>query len=174
LDARGRPRRIRIGVIADTHGLLRPEAKAFLRGADHILHAGDIGDAGVLDELRSIAELCAVRGNNDTGTWAASLPQALAVEIGEVAIYLIHETAELAVHPAPAGTRVLISGHSHKPLLENRGPTLCMNPGSAGRRRFKLPVAIGEIEIEAAGIEARIIDLASQAVLAHALATVRP
>ena len=161
-------------MIADTHGLLRPEAKAFLRGADHILHAGDVGDAGILDELRSIAGLWAVRGNNDTGTWAASLPQSLAVEIGEVAIYLIHEVAELGVRPAPDGTRVLISGHSHKPLLENRGCTLCMNPGSAGPRRFKLPIAIGEIEIAVPRIEARIIDLASHTVLAHTLTSVDP
>jgi len=172
-DDRGTPRKIRIGVIADTHGLLRPEAKAFLKGADRILHAGDVGDARILDELRSIAQLCAVRGNNDTGTWAASLPQTLAVDIGEVPIYLIHEVAELGIRPAPDGTRVLICGHSHKPLLENRGGTLYMNPGSAGRRRFKLPIAIGEIEIEAAGIEARIIDLASHTVLARAVASRR-
>jgi uncharacterized protein len=171
-DPHGTPRNIRIGVIADTHGLLRPEAQAFLRGADHIVHAGDIGNALILEDLRSIAELSAVRGNNDSGAWAARLPQSLAIHIGALPIYLIHDRAELAARPPPNGTRVVISGHSHKPLLESRDGRLFMNPGSAGRRRFKLPIAIGELHIEASGvearlIEARVIDLASQAVLAH-------
>jgi uncharacterized protein len=172
LDPRGTPRNIRIGVIADTHGLLRPEAQAFLRGADHIVHAGDIGNALILEHLRSIAELSAVRGNNDSGAWAARLPQSLAIHIGALPIYLIHDRAELSARPPPNGTCVVISGHSHKPLLESRDGRLFMNPGSAGRRRFKLPIAIGELHIEASGvearlIEARVIDLASQAVLAH-------
>jgi putative phosphoesterase len=166
------PRNIRIGVIADTHGLLRPEAQAFLRGADHIVHAGDIGNALILEDLRSIAELSAVRGNNDSGAWAVRLPHSLAIHIGAVPIYLIHDRAELRVRPPPDGTRVVISGHSHQPLLESCDGRLFMNPGSAGRRRFKLPIAIGEIRIEASSvgaraIEARVIDLASQAVLAH-------
>lgn len=169
-------------MIADTHGLLRPEAQAFLRGADHIVHAGDIGNPLILEDLRSIAELSAVRGNNDSGAWAASLPHSLAIHIGAVPIYLIHDRAELRVRPPPVGTRVVISGHSHQPLLESRDGRLFMNPGSAGRRRFRLPIAIGEIRIEtsrvearaigappieARVIEARIIDLASQAVLGH-------
>ena len=181
-DPRGRPRNIRIGVIADTHGLLRPEAQAFLRGADHIVHAGDIGNALILKELRSIAELSAVRGNNDSGAWAASLPHSLAIHIGAVPIYLIHDRTELRARPPPNGTLVVISGHSHQPLLESRDGLLFMNPGSAGRRRFKLPIAIGEIRIEASSvearaiearviearvIEARVIDLTSQAVLAR-------
>jgi putative phosphoesterase len=165
-------RNIRIGVIADTHGLLRPEALAFLRGADHIVHAGDIGNALIIEDLRAIAEFSAVRGNNDSGAWAESLPHRLAMHIGAVAIYLIHDRAELRVRPPPDGTQVVISGHSHQPLLESRDGRLFMNPGSAGRRRFKLPIAIGEIRIEASNIEApaieaRIIDLVSQAVLAH-------
>ena len=169
-------------MIADTHGLLRPEAQAFLQGADHIVHAGDIGNAVIMEDLRAIAELSAVRGNNDSGAWAASLPHSLAIHIGAVPIYLIHDRAELRVRPPPDGTRVVISGHSHRPLLESRDGRLFMNPGSAGRRRFKLPIAIGEIRIEASSlagarergaphrdpiIEARVIDLASQAVLAH-------
>jgi putative phosphoesterase len=185
---------VRIGVIADTHGLLRPEALAFLRGADHIVHAGDIGGAHIMEDLRAIAELSAVRGNNDAGAWAANLPHSLAIRIGAVPIYLIHDRTELRVRPPPEGTCVVICGHSHRPLLESRDGRLFMNPGSAGRRRFKLPISIGEIRIEtssgeagageagaiepraieagaAAGeariIEARIIDLASQAVLAH-------
>jgi uncharacterized protein len=178
------PPTIRIGVIADTHGLLRPEAEAFLRGADHILHAGDIGNPSILQNLRMIAELCAVRGNNDTGEWAASLAHALAIDIGGVPIYLIHDRAELRSRLPPEGTCVVVCGHSHRPLLEVRDGRLLMNPGSAGRRRFKLPISIGEIRIEAPNsaietpnsaahtstpriIEARIIDLISQAVLAH-------
>jgi putative phosphoesterase len=171
-DPRGTPRNIRIGVIADTHGLLRPEAQAFLRGADHIVHAGDIGSALILEDLRSVAELSAVRGNNDSGAWAARLPHSLAIHIGAVPIYVIHDRAELRVRPPPDGTRVVISGHSHQPLLESRDGRLFMNPGSAGRRRFKLPISIGEIRIETSSVEARaieacVIDLASQTVLAH-------
>jgi putative phosphoesterase len=191
------PRNVRIGVIADTHGLLRPEALEFLQGADHILHAGDIGGARILEDLRAIAELSAVRGNNDAGAWAASLPHSLAIDLGAVTIYLIHDRTELRVRPPPDGTCVVISGHSHRPLLESRDGRLFMNPGSAGRRRFKLPISIGEIRIETSSgetgargagaieagaigagaieagaiqariIEARIIELASQAVLAH-------
>jgi uncharacterized protein len=169
----GIPRRnFRIGVIADTHGLLRPEAQAFLRGADHIVHAGDIGNALILEDLRAIAELSAVRGNNDVGTWAAGLPQRLAICIGALPVYLLHDRAELRECPPPDGTRVVIAGHSHQPLLERLDGRLFINPGSAGRRRFKLPIAIGEIRIEAKDrderlIEARVIDLASQAVLAQ-------
>jgi hypothetical protein len=128
--------------------LLRPEALAFLRGADHIVHAGDIGGAHIIEDLRAIAELSAVRGNNDAGAWAASLPHSLTIPIGAVSIYLIHDRAELRVRPPPDGTCVVTSGHSHRPLLESRDGLLFMNPGSAGRRQFKLPISIGEIRIE--------------------------
>jgi uncharacterized protein len=158
---------LRIGVIADTHGLLRPEAAAFLSGADQIAHAGDIGDHDVLEQLRSIAPLAAVRGNNDGGAWAADLPETLCVELGGVACYLIHDRSELRAHPAPLGTQLVIAGHSHRPLLESQDGVLYMNPGSAGRRRFKLPIAIGEVLVDGAGIEARIVDLESRRMIAE-------
>jgi len=157
---------MRIGVIADTHGLLRPEASSFLRGADHIVHAGDIGAAAILAELAVLAPVLAVRGNNDVGAWAARLPEALAVELDGLECYVIHDRSDLSRHPAPSGTQVVLMGHSHRPLLQAEGGTLYMNPGSAGRRRFKLPIAIGEVLIEERAIEARIIDLASRQLLA--------
>jgi uncharacterized protein len=164
---------LRIGVIADTHGLLRPEAAVFLRSADHIAHAGDIGDPAILEELRSIAPLSAVRGNNDSGAWAVDLAETCCVQIGGVACYVIHDRSALHAHPAPEGTQLVITGHSHRPLLESHDGVLFMNPGSAGRRRFNLPIAIGEVLVDAAGIEARITDLISRRVIAE-LKYVRP
>lgn len=144
------PKPARIGLISDTHGLLRPEAKAFLRGCDAIVHAGDIGNASVLEELSALAPLTAVRGNNDIGAWAEGLPETAQLRVGELLIHVLHDVAQLEL---PAGVRVVVSGHSHKPSVLVRDDILYVNPGSAGPRRFKLPVAVAEVIV--AGREAR-------------------
>ena len=153
---------MRIGLISDTHGLIRGEALRALAGCDHIIHAGDIVKPEILDELRRIAPLTAVRGNNDRGTWANSLPEYDVVEFGAVSIYVRHDQAELDIDPRAAGMRVLVFGHSHKPMIEERDGVLLVNPGSAGPRRFKLPIAVGQLLIEGSRVEARIIELAVQ------------
>jgi putative phosphoesterase len=133
---------VNIGVIADTHGLLRPEALAALEGCDHLIHAGDIGKPEILDRLSAIAPLSVVRGNNDRGhPWADSLPDHQVLQLAGLIIYLTHEMADVP-SPLPPGTSVVITGHSHKPLVEQRGEVLFINPGSAGPRRFKLPVSV--------------------------------
>ena len=138
---------MRIGLVSDTHGLLRPEALAWLRGCDHILHAGDIGDPAILDALRALAPLDAVRGNNDRGDWAAALPETLTLAIEGVRVHLLHDLAELAIDPAAQSVQVVVSGHSHKPLVQQRDGVVYVNPGSAGPRRFKLPIAAGELRV---------------------------
>lgn len=148
-----------IGVISDTHGLLRPEAVRALRGSDHIIHAGDVGDAGILDELKAIAPLTVIRGNIDKGAWARRLPQTEVVELAGVSIYVVHNLAELDLKPEAAGFRIVIFGHSHMPNQETRGGVLYFNPGSAGRRRFKLPVTIGRLNIDEGTIEGEIVRL---------------
>lgn len=153
----------RVGLIADTHGLLRPEAKAFLTGSDHILHAGDIGDQSIVRDLRAIAPTSLVRGNNDTAPWAYELPESLELSFGELKLCLIHDRAAL---PAPGQAHIVITGHSHKPTLKETDGCLYINPGSAGPRRFKLPVALGDLRIEGRQAEARIVDLASRNPLA--------
>lgn len=155
---------VRVGLIADTHGLWRPEARAFLEGSHRILHAGDIGAASVLAELRQLAPLAAVRGNNDTQAWAARIPEMRSVRIGGVRMHLLHDRAALRASgsvPAPrAGApRIIITGHSHQPLIESGEGVLFVNPGSAGPRRFKLPVTAGEIEIRADCVLVSIVDL---------------
>jgi uncharacterized protein len=152
---------IRIGLISDTHGLLRPEAKAFLAGSDVIIHAGDIGDAGILTELQRIAPVTAVRGNNDTGAWAETLNETALMRVGDSVIYAIHDLARLGIEPSATGIRAVVSGHSHKPRVEERGGVLFVNPGSAGPRRFRLPIAAGEIIVDGAAISARTVELAS-------------
>lgn len=147
---------IKIGLISDTHNLLRPEAKRALAGVDRILHAGDICGAEVLDELRAIAPVAAVRGNGDHGFWAESIPVTEAIEIGGVAIYMLHNLGELDLDPHAAGFHVVISGHSHRPLIERKGGVLFVNPGSAGPRRFTLPVSLGYIEIVQGKISAKL------------------
>lgn len=146
----------RIGLISDTHGLLRPEATSFLRGCDHIIHGGDIGNPDILDELAVLAPLTAVRGNNDHGAWAERLAETQIVKIGEVLIYVIHDLARLAIDPRAAGVRAIVSGHSHAPGVTRRDEVLYINPGSAGRRRFKLPIALGELVVEGHSLSARI------------------
>jgi hypothetical protein len=150
---------IRIGLISDTHGLLRPEAKAFLSGSDVIIHAGDIGNASILTELQMIAPVTAVRGNNDSGAWAETLNETELMRAGDFAIYTIHDLARLGIEPSTAGIRAVVSGHSHKPRVEERGGVLFVNPGSAGPRRFTLPIAVGEIIVHGARISARIVEL---------------
>lgn len=152
-------RHLRVGVLSDTHGLLRPEVRAFVMGCDYILHGGDVGGADVLDELGAIAPVVAVRGNNDKGWWAARLRETELIRVGEVFVYIIHNIGELDIDPAAAGVRVVVSGHSHKPMIEERGEILFVNPGSCGRRRFKLPVAVGEILVSGSEVKARTLEL---------------
>jgi putative phosphoesterase len=138
------------GVISDTHGLLRPEALAALRGVDCILHAGDIGGQEILDGLAHVAPVYAIRGNNDVGhVWAADLPDTRSVVLAGVPIFLIHDVKELRARMLPSDVRVVVSGHSHVPKAEIRQGVLYLNPGSAGPRRFKLPVCVALLRIEA-------------------------
>jgi len=153
---------MRIGVISDTHSLLRPEAIAALRGSDRVLHAGDVGDPGILDRLRELAPVTAVRGNVDRGPWAAALPETELVEIEGLSIYLIHDLGQLDLKPEAAGIRVVIYGHSHQPKIEEKNGVLFFNPGSAGPRRFHLPMSLGVLEINVGKIQARLINLEVQ------------
>jgi uncharacterized protein len=153
---------MRIGVISDTHGLLRPEAIAALRGSNRILHAGDVGDPGILDRLRELAPVTAVRGNVDRGLWAAPLPETELLEIEDFSIYLIHDLGQLDLKPEAAGIRVVIYGHSHQPKIDEKNGVLFFNPGSAGPRRFRLPVSIGVLEINARDIQEHLINLEVQ------------
>ncbi|ALK97803.1 phosphodiesterase [Massilia sp. WF1] len=150
---------MRIGLISDTHGLLRPEALAFLAGSDHIVHGGDIGNPDILERLAAIAPLTVVRGNNDTAPWTASIPETARLDAGGVSIYVIHDLKELKLEPGAAGVRVVVSGHSHKPSCAERGGVLYVNPGSAGRRRFSLPIAAGELLVEDGQVRARLVTL---------------
>lgn len=150
---------MRIGLISDTHGLLRPQAIDFLRGSDHILHAGDIVGAALLDELAELAPLTAVRGNNDHGDWAQALPETVTLTLGGAVIHMLHDLNELAIDPAAEGVRVVVTGHSHKPACAERGGVLYVNPGAAGRRRFTLPVSVGELLIEDGKVAVRLVTL---------------
>ena len=149
----------RVGLISDTHGLLRPEAVAFLRGSDFIVHAGDIGDAKVLGELRALAPVTAVRGNNDRGAWADAIAESEVLQVGEVFIHVLHDLAQLDLDPAAAGLQVVVSGHSHHPLIEERDGVLYVNPGSAGPRRFKLPITVAELQVEGRSVKAKLVEL---------------
>ena len=151
---------VRIGLISDTHGLLRPEARRFLHGSDRIVHAGDICDPGHLEELAAIAPLTAVRGNCDRGPWADRLPGTAFLQVGGLRLCVVHDLSGLDL-PADAGAvRVVVFGHSHQPLVRESGGVLHVNPGSAGPRRFRLPVAVGELIVEGASVRARIQELA--------------
>jgi uncharacterized protein len=149
----------RLGIISDTHGLLRPEAAAFLQGCDRIVHAGDIGDAAVLARLTSIATVTAVRGNNDSGAWAEAVAETERFEFGGIHIYAIHDLSLMKMDASTAGIQVVVSGHSHKPLIEKRDAILFINPGSAGPRRFKLPISVAELLVEDGIMSARIVEL---------------
>lgn len=150
---------LRVGLIADTHNLLRDEAVAFLRGSDHIIHAGDIMDESIIESLQALAPVTVVRGNNDRSEWGQRLPETAHITLGETGIFVIHDLAELAIDPADMGARVVISGHSHKPSITERDGVLYVNPGSAGRRRFKLPIAVAELIIHGEEVSARIVEL---------------
>lgn len=156
-------RMIRIGLISDTHGLLRPEAVEFLRGSDRIIHAGDICESWVLEELARLAPVTAVRGNNDKGAWALGLRENETLRLGTVAVHVIHDLKLLALEPVAAGIRVMVSGHSHKPSIAERDGVLFVNPGSAGARRFKLPVSAAEVLIAGDAVTARLVELLPRA-----------
>lgn len=149
----------RIGVISDTHGVLRDEALAALQDSELILHAGDIGAPEVLARLREIAPVFAVRGNNDRAEWAQAMPLTEAIEIGDHSIYLLHDIADLDIDPAAARFSAVITGHSHKPLIERRDGVLYLNPGSAGPRRFRLPIAVAHLHVTQDALEAKIVEL---------------
>jgi uncharacterized protein len=148
-----------VGVISDTHGLMRPEALAALSRVDHILHAGDIGSEEVLEALRRIAPVTAVRGNNDRDGWAHKLPETQRVRFAEHDVYVIHDLKELAVDPVAERIAIVVSGHSHQPAIERRDGVLYLNPGSAGPRRFRLPICVATLRISTR-IQARLHELA--------------
>lgn len=150
---------VRVGVISDTHGLLRPEARAALQGCHYLVHGGDIGNAAILQELAAIAPLTVVRGNNDRAPWARGVPATARLQIGPVAIFAVHDIATLPIAPAEEGIAVVVYGHSHRPRIEHKQGVLYLNPGSAGPRRFSLPVSVAELAIDGSSVTARIIEL---------------
>lgn len=148
-----------IGIISDTHGLLRPEALEHLRGSDHIIHAGDIGSPEIIPKLQEIAPVTAISGNVDTQAGARIFPETAVVELAGKLIYIIHDLNALDLNPQAAGFAAVISGHSHQPRLETKNGVLYFNPGSAGPRRFKLPVSLGRLKIQGAAIQAEILEI---------------
>jgi len=148
-----------IGVISDTHGLLRPAVVKAFAGVELVLHAGDVGKPAVLEELTKIAPVVAVRGNTDHGGWAQNLPLQEIVEIGETAIYIIHDLQAMDLNPAAAGFQVVVSGHSHDPWVVRKNGVLYLNPGSAGPRRFSLPISLALLKIDGGRLRAELIDL---------------
>ncbi len=148
-----------IGVMSDTHGLLRPQAVEALRGSSLIIHAGDVGVPEILDELRHIAPVFAVRGNVDRGAWANDLPESEIVEIEDCLLYVLHDIAALELDPLTADFRAVIYGHSHQPKSETKDGVLYFNPGSAGPRRFSLPVSVGRITVSGDALQAEVIEL---------------
>ena len=148
-----------VGVISDTHGLQRKEALEALRGCEHIIHAGDVGNPEILDKLRAIAPVTAVRGNVDGADWAQKIPKSDLLEIDGVSIYVLHIREALDLNPKAAGISAVIYGHSHVPSQETKAGVLYFNPGSAGPRRFKLPVTLGRLFIEAGAVRGEIIEL---------------
>jgi putative phosphoesterase len=151
---------VTIGVVSDTHGLLRPQAVEALRGSDRILHAGDVGAPEILEALAQIAPVTAIRGNVDAAPWARVLPATEVVEVNGISIYMLHDLAQLDQKPEAAGFRVIVYGHSHKQRIEEKNGVLYFNPGSAGPRRFSLPVSVGRLRITAGKIRAELIELA--------------
>ena len=149
-----------IGLISDTHGLIRPEALEALKGVELIIHAGDIGKPEVIAALKAIAPVLAIKGNNDIGNWARPLPDTKLVKSGDTQLYVIHNVKDLDCDPVARGYQAVVSGHSHKPSVATRDGVLFVNPGSAGPRRFKLPIAVGKLFIEHNRVSAEIIELA--------------
>jgi hypothetical protein len=156
-DTAGIPRKI--GLISDTHGLLREEALRALHGSDVIIHAGDVGDSNILEALRKIAPVVAVRGNVDTSEWAKSLPETAVVEAGEVNIYVLHDANALDLDPKAAGFQIVVSGHSHKPGQTERNGVMFLNPGSAGPRRFHLPITVARLDLAVRTWRVEFLDL---------------
>lgn len=150
---------VRVGLVSDTHGVLRPEALAALAGSDAIVHAGDIGSGDVLEVLAQIAPLHAVRGNNDRNAWASALPETLTIDIAGRRLYVLHDVSELRIDPRSMNIDVIVSGHSHRPRCERRNGVLFVNPGSAGPRRFSLPVCVAHLSIRANHLDAAIVTL---------------
>jgi uncharacterized protein len=148
-----------VGVISDTHGLLRPEAVAALAGVERIVHAGDIGSPEILRELARLAPVSAVRGNNDRGSWAADIPATEVVEVGGVALYVLHDVHELDLDPGAAGFAAVIAGHSHQPRQHERDGVLYFNPGSAGPRRFRLPISVGRLTVADGRVRGALVTL---------------
>jgi putative phosphoesterase len=153
---------IRIGLISDTHGLLRPEAFDALRGSDFIVHGGDIGEGDILGKLSTLAPVTAVRGNNDRASWAARIPEHETVRIGDITLHALHDLADLSIDPSAASVDVVVSGHSHIPKIERRSGVLFVNPGSAGPVRFRLPVSVGLLQVSGREVTARIVELESR------------
>jgi uncharacterized protein len=154
-------KRATLGVISDTHGLLRPEAVEALQGSDRILHAGDVGDPAILEALAKIAPVTAIRGNVDKAEWFRTLPDTEAVEAGRVSIYMLHDLARMDLKPEAAGFRVVVYGHSHHPKIEEKNGVLYFNPGSAGPRRFNLPVSVGRLMIDDREVRVELVNLKS-------------
>jgi len=154
-----RPQGVIVGVISDTHGLVRPEALAALSGSDLIVHAGDIGSSAVVEALAAIAPVTAIRGNNDRDAWARALPETTAVEVDGTWLYILHDMHELDLDPRAAGFAAVIAGHSHKPAIVERDGTLYVNPGSAGPRRFTLPVAVARLHVRAGTVQGEVVVL---------------
>jgi len=150
---------MKVGVISDTHGLLRPEAVELLRGSEHIIHAGDIGSAEIIPALEKIAPVTAIRGNVDTQPWARRFAETEVVELEGLHIYVIHDANALDLNPKAAGFAAVISGHSHQPKQEIKDGVLYFNPGSAGPRRFKLPISVGRLEITEGNLHAEILPI---------------
>jgi uncharacterized protein len=148
-----------VGVISDTHGLLRPEAIEMLRGSEHIIHAGDIGAPEIIPELEKLAPVTAIRGNVDQMAWCRKFPETEVVELGGLHIYILHNVNAIDLNPKAAGFASVISGHSHKPHQEMKEGVLYFNPGSAGPRRFKLPITVGRLEINGAALNATVLSL---------------
>lgn len=152
----------RIGIISDTHGLLRPEATRRLSGVDHIIHGGDIGRPGLIEELRRFAPVTAIRGNVDEGNWAEVFPETALVRLAELSIFIVHDLKTLQIDPVAESIQVVVSGHSHVPKIDTVGGVLYLNPGSAGRRRFKLPITIATLGVSPEGLQAIIHPLSDQ------------
>jgi uncharacterized protein len=150
---------VKIGVISDTHGLLRPEAVAALRGSDFLIHAGDIDEPTILEKLAELAPVTAVRGNVDRGSWAKKLPASAVLEVSGVSIYVVHNLMELDLKPEAAGFAAVICGHTHVPRQENKNGVLYFNPGSAGPRRFQLPVSVGRLVVDGTKLKGEFLEL---------------